>query len=43
MKPNPQTEELSYSTSQKQLDEAAAIIKLDPVAYELLRRLDLQQ
>ncbi|MEI6691727.1 MAG: Glu/Leu/Phe/Val dehydrogenase [Chlorobium sp.] len=38
MKPNPQTEELSYSTSQKQLDEAAAIIKLDPVAYELLRR-----
>ena len=34
----PQSAQTSYNTSQKQLEEAAAIIELDPAAYELLRR-----
>ncbi len=38
MKQNPLPEQISYNSSQKQLEEAAAIINLDPVAYELLRR-----
>ncbi len=38
MEQNPLPENGSYYTSQKQLEEAAAIIKLDPAAYEILRR-----
>lgn len=38
MKQNLLPEQLSYNSAQKQLEEAAAIIKLDPAAYELLRR-----
>ena len=38
MNKNCQSEQISYNSSQRQLDEAAAIIRLDPVAHELLRR-----
>ena len=38
MRQNPLPEQISYNSAQKQLEEAAAIIKLDPAAYELLRR-----
>ena len=38
MKQNPLLEKVSYNTSQKQLEETAAIIKLNPTAYEILRR-----
>ncbi len=37
MKQSPLSENISYNTSQTQLEEAAAIIKLDPAAFELLR------
>jgi glutamate dehydrogenase (NAD(P)+) len=37
MKQSPLSENISFNTSQTQLEEAAAIIKLDPVAFELLR------
>jgi glutamate dehydrogenase (NAD(P)+) len=38
MKPRaPQSGQISYNTSQQQLNEVAAIIKLDPSAHELLR------
>ena len=38
MNRSPQSTQISYNTAQKQLQEAAAIIKLDSAAYELLRR-----
>ncbi|MEI8187130.1 MAG: Glu/Leu/Phe/Val dehydrogenase [Chlorobiaceae bacterium] len=38
MKQSSIPEQISYKTSQRQLEDAAAIMKLDPAAYELLRR-----
>jgi len=38
MKQSSISEQISYKTSQRQLEDAAAIMKLDPAAYELLRR-----
>ena len=35
---NPQSDQISFNTSQTQLNEAAALIKLDPAAHELLCR-----
>ncbi len=37
MTQSPQSAQISYNTSLKQLENAADIIKLDPAAYELLR------
>ena len=34
----PQSDQISYNTSQTQLNDAAALIKLDPAAHELLSR-----
>ena len=38
MKQSALSDQISYNTSQKQLDEVAAIINLETAAYELLRR-----